>query len=69
MIEQCAAHPLVMNVSIHPNIFGQPFRLRNLRLALQHCLKHPHKDRLWLAKPGEIAQYCLSLPPGLVPGS
>ncbi len=69
MIEQCVAHPLVMNVSVHPNIFGQPFRLRNLRLALQHCLKHPHKDRLWLARPGEIAEYCLSLPPGLIPGS
>ena len=69
MIEQCVAHPLVMNVSVHPNIFGQPFRLRNLRLALQHCLKHAHKERVWLTKPGDIAQYCLSLPPGLIPGS
>lgn len=69
MIEQCQRHPLVMNVSIHPNIFGQPFRLRNLRLALQHCLNHPHKDRVWLAQPGQVADYCLSLPPGLIPGS
>lgn len=68
MIEQCVAHPLVMNVSIHPNIFGQPFRLRNLRLALRHCLEHPHKDRVWLARPGEVADYCLSLPPGIIPG-
>ena len=68
MIEQCAAHPLVMNVSVHPNIFGQPFRLRNLRLALRHCLEHPHKDRLWLARPGEVAQHCLSLPAGTLPG-
>ncbi|MDB5947182.1 MAG: polysaccharide deacetylase, partial [Ramlibacter sp.] len=30
MIEQCVRHPLVMNISVHPNIFGQPFRLRNL---------------------------------------
>jgi hypothetical protein len=69
MIEQCQRHPLVMNVSIHPNIFGQPFRLRNLRLALQHCLNHPHKDRVWLTQPGQVADYCLSLPPGLIPGS
>lgn len=68
MIEQCAAHPLVMNVSIHPNIFGQPFRLRNLRLALKHCLQHPHADRVWLARPGEIASHCLSLPLGTIPG-
>ena len=69
MIEQCTAHPLVMNVSVHPNIFGQPFRLRNLRLALRHCLEHPHKDRVWLARPGEVASHCLSLPPGIIPGS
>ena len=69
MIEQCVAHPLVMNISVHPNIFGQPFRLRNLRLALQHCLQHPHFDRVWLARPGEIAQHCLTLPPGTIPGS
>ena len=68
MIEQCVAHPLVMNVSVHPNIFGQPFQLRNLRLALQHCLNHAHKDRVWLARPCEIADHCLSLPPGVIPG-
>jgi allantoinase len=68
MIDQCVAHPLVMNVSIHPNIFGQPFRLRNLRLALRHCLEHPHKDRVWLARPCEVAEHCLSLPPGIIPG-
>ena len=68
MIEQCLDHPLVMNISIHPNIFGQPFRLRNLRIALQHCLNHKHFDRVWLAKPGEVADYCISLPPGIIPG-
>lgn len=68
MIDQCVAHPLVMNISVHPNIFGQPFRLRNLRLALQHCLQHTHRDRVWLARPGEIASYCLTLAPGTIPG-
>jgi hypothetical protein len=69
MIEQCVEHPLVMNISIHPYIFGQPFRLRNLRQALQHCMDHPHFDRVWLAKPGEVADYCIALPPGIIPGS
>lgn len=68
MIDQCLDHPLVMNVSVHPNIFGQPFRLRNLRLALRHCMEHPHHERVWLARPCEVANHCLSLPPGTVPG-
>src|SRR5438046_9551761 len=36
MLEQCAKHPLVCNISIHPYVFGQPFRLRPLRAALKH---------------------------------
>lgn len=69
MIEQCADHPLVMNVSIHPNVFGQPFRLRTLRQALRHCLEHPLKDRVWVTRPCDVADYCYSLPPGIIPGS
>jgi hypothetical protein len=69
MIEQSERHPLVMNVSIHPYVFGQPFRLRNLRLALKHCLEHPHADRVWKARPMDVANYCLTLPPGIIPGS
>src|SRR5204863_5725982 len=34
MIEQSERHPLVMNVSVHTYVFGQPFRLRRLRAAL-----------------------------------
>ena len=68
MIGQCVRHPLVMNISVHPNIFGQPFRLRNLRKALQHCLEHAHKDSVWLARPVDVAEHCLSLPPGTIPG-
>ena len=69
MIEQSAAHPLVMNVSIHTYVFGQPFRLRMIRRALRHCLEHPHAGQVWWAKPCEIAAHCLSLPPGIIPGS
>ena len=69
MVEQSDKHPLVCNVSIHPHTFGYPFRLRPLRLALRHCLASRHADRLWKCRPGEIADYCVRLPPGIIPGS
>ena len=69
MIEQCQRHPLVLNVSVHPYVFGQPFRLRALRRALQHCQRHADAGRVWWCRPAQIAEHCLSLRPGLVPGS
>ena len=69
MIEQSERHPLVMNISVHPHVFGQPFRLRMLRAAMKRCLEGPHRAKLWLARPGEIADYCYSLPAGTIPGS
>lgn len=69
MIEQSAQHPLVFNVSIHTHTFGYPFRLRALRRALQHCFQNKLMDRVWKCRPGEIADFCLSLPPGTIPGS
>ena len=47
MVEQSAKHPLVFNISIHPHTFGYPFRLRPLRLALQHCFQNKWMDRVW----------------------
>jgi hypothetical protein len=58
MLEQSARHPLVMNVSVHPYVFGQPFRLRRLRSALRHCLG---RAGVWYCRPGEIAGHCYSL--------
>jgi hypothetical protein len=69
MVEECARRPLVLNVSVHPYVFGQPYRFRPLKLALKHMLAHKLADRMWLCKPCEIADYCYSLPPGIVPGS
>jgi allantoinase len=68
MIEQSVKHPLVMNISIHPYVFGQPFRLRMLRRALKHCREHPLASRVWWAKPEDVADHCLSLPAGIIPG-
>src|ERR1044071_330464 len=58
MLAQSERHALVMNVSLHPYVFGQPFRLRRLRSALAHCQKRPG---VWYCRPGEIAEHCYSL--------
>ena len=68
MIEQCAAQPLVMTLSLHPFVVGQPFRLPALRKALKHCVEHPKRDRVWWTRPGEISDFCYALPPGTIPG-
>jgi allantoinase len=68
MIEQCAKYPLVLNISLHPYVFGQPFRLRPLRAALRHCIEHELNDRIWFCRPGDVADYCYTLPAGIIPG-
>jgi allantoinase len=68
MIEQSARHPLVMNISVHPFIFGQPYRLRPFRQALEHCMKHKKRNDVWFCQPGQVADYCYELPFGTLPG-
>src|SRR5262249_60365128 len=36
MVVQCRAQPLVMTLSLHPFVMGQPFRLPPLREAVKH---------------------------------
>lgn len=67
MLEQSVKHPLVMNVSVHPYVFGQPFRLRMLRRALKHCVDHVGADAVWWTRPRDVAAHCLALPPGVIP--
>jgi len=52
---QSHAQPLVMGIALHAMIVGQPFRLRQLRRALQHI--QGHSDDCWLATAGAIATY------------
>ncbi|SON56697.1 putative urate catabolism protein [Hartmannibacter diazotrophicus] len=68
MVELSAERPLVMTISLHAFVVGQPFRLKPLREALRHCVEHKLKDRVWWTRPGDIADFCYQLPPGLVPG-
>ena len=58
-----------MSVSLHTMVIGQPFRLRPVRRALQHCVEHKLKDRVWYTRAVDIADYCFTLPPGTIVGS
>jgi len=47
---------------------GQPHRIHRLRDALERILAHPDFDRVWVTRPGEIYDFCRTLPPHVVPG-
>ena len=66
MLHQSRNAPLVFTLVLHPFVIGQPFRLRALRRALDHILKH--RDDIWLTTPGGVANHVMSLPQGTVPG-
>jgi allantoinase len=68
MIEQCSNQPLVMTISLHAFVMGQPFRIGLLRDALKYCLSHPKADRAWWTRPGEIYDHCFNLPAKTIPG-
>ncbi len=53
MLEQSRRQPLVMGIALHPYIFGQPYRLRQLREALQHLVAQ--RERVWFTTPGAVA--------------
>ena len=61
--------PVVFPISLHTFIFGYPHRIHALREGLERILGHPDFDRVWLTRPGAIAEHCASLAPGIVPGS
>ena len=64
-LEQSRKHPLVYALSLHTFLVGQPHRFRQLRRALSHIAKH--RDKIWLATPGQIADHVAALPDGVVP--
>jgi len=67
MREQAAQAPLVMGIALHAYIVGHPHRLRPLRRALRHIAAA--REEIWITTSGAIADHCLALPPGVVPGS
>lgn len=68
LVSQCVAQPLVMILSLHPFVVGQPFRIGELQRALAHCVGHPHRDRVWWTRPGSVADHCYAQPAGIIPG-
>jgi peptidoglycan/xylan/chitin deacetylase (PgdA/CDA1 family) len=66
MVEQCEAQPLVMTISLHAFVVGQPFRMPSLRRALKHCVEHPKANRVWWTTPGAVAEHCYALPEGTI---
>jgi allantoinase len=67
-VEAFAKYVAVIDVSLHGFIVGQPFGPRALRRALTHCVGHRLKDRVWFTRALDIANYCIGLPPGIIPG-
>jgi len=55
MLEQSREQPLVMGIALHAMIVGQPFRLRELRRALEHLARH--REAVWITTAGAIAQH------------
>lgn len=65
MLRQCDQAPLVMGISLHTFIMGQPYRIPHLRRAFEHIRSHKDVDKVWFARPGEIATHVMELPAGV----
>lgn len=65
LLEQSRRQPLVFGIALHAYITGQPFRLRHLRRALAHISQQA--DRIWLTRPGAIAEYVERIPAERLP--
>jgi peptidoglycan/xylan/chitin deacetylase (PgdA/CDA1 family) len=66
MLEQAKTAPLVMGIALHAYLVGHPHRLKHLRRALSHLAAH--RDDIWITTAGAIAEHCIALPKGIVPG-
>jgi hypothetical protein len=69
MLEQSVERPLVLAISLHTFIMGQPHRLQVLREIFRRITRHSNYDRVWLTTPGAIADHCIAMKPGIIPGS
>jgi allantoinase len=58
---------LVFGVSLHTFCAGQPFRLKQVRKALQELMSHPGFKNVWVTTPGKIAEFAAELPLGCIP--
>jgi len=57
---------LVFGISLHTFVAGQPFRLRQIRNAIQYIMSHERFSDVWVTTPGEIARHASGLPEGTI---
>jgi len=63
MLAQSSGEPLVMGIALHPYLFGQPYRLRHLRRALEK-IRALSDERVWWTTAGAIAgHFKTAVPP------
>ena len=67
MLKQSQMQSLVFGISLHTFVAGQPFRLRQIRKALEYIVNHPRFEEVWVTTPGEIARHSAGLGQGIVP--
>jgi hypothetical protein len=67
MVEQSERHPLVMNVSVHTYVFGQPFRLQAPARRAHPLPAAREAARVWWTRPRDVAEFCYQLEPGIIP--
>ncbi len=61
MLLQSRKYPLVFTLVLHPFVIGMPFRLRALRRALTHMMKH--RNDIWIATPAKVAEHFAAVRP------
>jgi allantoinase len=66
MLRLSEKQSLVFGISLHTFVAGQPFRLRQIRKAIDYIRGHPRYADVWVTTPGEIARYSAALPGGVV---
>ena len=67
MLLQSEKQPLICPIAIHPFVVGRPYRMKQMRRALEHVKRHA--GDIWLTRPGDICTFIEGLPAGVVPGS
>lgn len=66
MLRLSSRQPLVFGISLHTFCAGQPFRMVQIRRALQDIVSHPGFGKVWVTTPGRIAEHADQLPDGTV---
>ena len=61
MLDQSRAQPLVLGITIHTFIVGQPFRIRQFRRVLEHM--KANADEVWFTTAGAIRDHYATLFP------